>query len=165
MLPPPCKAPPRATSVVDSTSPTKPSAIKYLKYSISGATRAWVPATPSTPFACARHLHRDGDDVDLWRCNQLGDVGEGPRQPGRGGGRFGAGLARVGDTDDFEGLGQSAQRWNVAARGPAPARLNADDTDPEALFWHGVLFSFASPCLENTPECSMRKFGIYASDP
>ncbi len=111
-----------------------------------------------------RHFYRDGDDVDLRRRNQLGDVGEGPWQPGHGGGRFGAGFVRVGDTNDFEGLGESAQRGNVAACGPAPARLHADDTDPEALFRHGVPFSFASPCLENTPECSMRKLGIYASD-
>jgi hypothetical protein len=53
----------------------------------------------------------------------------------------------------------------VASRGPAPARLHADDTDPEALSWHGVLFSFASLRLGNTPEYSMRKCCIYASDP
>src|ERR1043166_9365740 len=49
----PHQPPPHATRVVDSTSPTKPSAINCLRYSISGATRAWVPTTPKTPLARA----------------------------------------------------------------------------------------------------------------
>ena len=80
-------------------------------------------------------------------------------------GLFGAGLARVGDTDDVEALGERAQRRNMGSHGPAPVRLKANDANLEALSWHGVQFSFASPCLENTHENSMRKFGIYASDP
>ncbi len=70
---------------------------------------------------------------------------EGSRQPGRGCGRFGAGFARVGDADDSEGLGQSAQRGNMAARSPAPARLHADDTDSEAVSRHSILLRIAPP--------------------
>ena len=65
-----------------------------------------------------RHFHRHGDDVDVRRRNELGDIGEGSRQPGRHGGRFGAGFAGVGNADDREAVGESAERRNMAACGP-----------------------------------------------
>jgi hypothetical protein len=64
------------------------------------------------------HLHRDGDGVDLWCRDQLGNVGEGARQAGRRSGLLGAGQAGVGDADDLEGLGQRAERRNMGPRRP-----------------------------------------------
>jgi hypothetical protein len=80
-----------------------------------------------------------------------GDVGEGPRQSGRGRGLLGAGQAGVGDTDDLEALGQGAQRRDMGMGRPTPARLQTDDANPEALSNHEVLSTFMSLAGKGNP--------------
>jgi hypothetical protein len=83
-----------------------------------------------------RHLHRNGDDVDLRRRHQFGEIREGARDTACRGRRLCAGAARVGDPDDLEVIRQGTKRWNVRDRAPASPGLQAHETDPETLFSH-----------------------------
>jgi hypothetical protein len=89
-------------------------------------------------FQMMRHLHRDGDDVDLGRRDQLGDIGKGPRQTGRSGRLFSTGEAGVGNADDLVALGERMQRGDMGPCRPAPAWLQPDYADPETLPCHDV---------------------------
>src|SRR5258708_37375096 len=46
--------------------------------------------------------------------------------------------AGVGDAYDLVAIGQRTQRWYMGASRPTPARLQSNDTNPEALFCHCV---------------------------